>query len=86
VEHFACVCEREVMRRAANPQPALGAAIRKLRKKNGVTQEALAHEAEITVGHLSMIERGHANPSWGAVAEIAQALGVTMAELAKLAE
>lgn len=41
------------MRRAAKPQPALGAAIRELRAKRGLTQEALAQEAEITVGHLS---------------------------------
>jgi transcriptional regulator with XRE-family HTH domain len=74
------------MRRAAKPQPALGAAIRALRTKRGITQETLAQEAEITVGHLSMIERGHANPSWGAVADIAEALDVAIAELAKLAE
>jgi len=74
------------MRRAAKPQPALGAAIRELRGKRGLTQEALAHEAEITVGHLSTIERGHANPSWGAVAAIASALGLSVVEIAKSAE
>lgn len=74
------------MRRAAKPQPALGAAIRELRDKRGITQEALAQEAEITVGHLSMIERGHANPSWGAVVDIAEALEVSIAELAKRSE
>jgi transcriptional regulator with XRE-family HTH domain len=74
------------MRRAAKPQPALGAAIRELRIKRGLTQESLAQEAEITVGHLSMIERGHANPSWGAVEDIAQALDVSIAELARLSE
>lgn len=74
------------MRRAANPQPALGAAIRELRGKRGLTQEALAHEAEITTGHLSMIERGHANPSWGAVAAIAGALGVSMARIGAAAD
>jgi transcriptional regulator with XRE-family HTH domain len=46
----------------------------------------LAREAEITVGHLSMIERGHANPSWGAAEDIAQALDVSIAELARLSE
>lgn len=74
------------MRRAAKPQPALGAAIRELRDKRGITQETLAQEAEITVGHLSMIERGHANPSWGAVVDIAVALEVSIAELAKRSE
>lgn len=74
------------MRAAAKPQPALGAAIRELRTKRGLTQETLAHEAEITVGHLSTIERGHANPSWGAVVAIAEALDVSISSLAKSAE
>lgn len=74
------------MRRAANPQPALGAAVRQLRGERGLTQEALAHDADITAGHLSMIERGLANPSWGAVRAIAKALSVSVADLAKLAD
>jgi len=74
------------MRRAAKPQPALGAAIRALRIKRKITQEMLAQEAEITVGHLSMIERGHANPSWGAVVDISRALDTSIAELAKRSE
>lgn len=74
------------MRRAANPQPALGAAVRQLRGERGLTQESLAQNADITAGHLSMIERGLANPSWGAVKGIANALGVSIADLAKLAD
>lgn len=74
------------MRRAANPQPALGAAIRQLRGERGLTQEALAHDADVTAGHLSMIERGLANPSWGAVKAIGKALDVSVAELAKIAD
>lgn len=72
------------MRRSNNPQPALGAAIRELRAKRGMTQEAVAQSAGITVAHLSGIERGHANPSWGAVEAIADALGVSVVEVAKL--
>ena len=74
------------MRRAAKPQPALGAAIRELRAKRDLTQEALAHSAEVTVSHLSTIERGHANPSWAAVQAIAGALGVSMVEISRLTE
>jgi transcriptional regulator with XRE-family HTH domain len=51
-----------------------------------MTQEALAHGAGITVGHLSKIERGLANPSWGTVEAIAKALGVTLQAVAALAE
>jgi transcriptional regulator with XRE-family HTH domain len=49
-----------------------------------MTQEALAQEAGITVGHMSMIERGHSNPTWGTVRGISAALGTTIADLAKL--
>lgn len=72
------------MRRSDQPQPALGEAIRQLRQKRGITQEDLAHEADITTGTLSLIERGQANPTWGTVKGITAALGVDIAELAKL--
>jgi len=68
------------------PQPALGEAIRQLREKRGATQEDLAHEADITTGTLSLIERGHANPTWGTLKGIAAALGGSMGELGKLAD
>jgi XRE family transcriptional regulator, regulator of sulfur utilization len=74
------------MRRSDQPQPALGTAIRQLREKHGATQEDLAHEADITTGTLSLIERGHANPTWGTVKNIASALSITMTELSALAE
>lgn len=73
------------MRRSDQPQPALGKAIRQLREKRGMTQEALAQEAGITVGHMSMIERGHSNPTWATVKAITVALDVSMVDLAKLA-
>ncbi len=74
------------MRRSDQPQPALGKAIRQLREERGKTQEALAQEAGITVGHMSMIERGHSNPTWATVKAIAAALGESMAELAKVSD
>ena len=74
------------MRHSERPQPALGAAIRQLREKQGGTQEDIGREAGITGATLSLIERGHANPTWDTVRGIAAALGVSMAELAKLAD
>jgi transcriptional regulator with XRE-family HTH domain len=74
------------MRRSEQPQPALGEAIRQLRAKRGLTQEDLAHEADITTGTLSLIERGQANPTWGTVRRIAAALGVSMGDLSKVAD
>lgn len=74
------------MGRPINPQPALGEAIRQLRTKRGISQEDLAHLAGVTTGTLSVIERGRSNPAWGTVKAIAQALDVSMPELAKLVE
>lgn len=71
------------MRRSNNPQPALGSAIRELRGKAGMTQEVAAQRAGITVAHLSGIERGHANPSWAAVMAIAEALDVSIVDIAR---
>lgn len=68
------------------PQKALGLAIRQLREKSGKTQEAVAHEAEITASTLSVIERGESNPTWGTMQGIAAALGVPVSTLAKAAE
>lgn len=74
------------MRRSDQPQPALGKAIRQLRTEREMTQEALAHAAGITVGHLSTIERGHSNPTWATVKAISGALGVAMSELSSVIE
>jgi len=74
------------MRRSDQPQPALGKAIRQLRTERDMTQEALAHTAGITVGHLSTIERGHSNPTWATVKAIAAALNTSMVELTKVVD
>jgi transcriptional regulator with XRE-family HTH domain len=72
------------MRRSDQPQPALGKAIRQLRQEREMTQEAVAHAAGVTVGHLSTIERGHSNPTWATVKSIAAALDAPMVEVTKL--
>lgn len=74
------------MRHSERPQPALGKAIRQLRQKRGLTQVALGEKTGITARSLSLIERGHANPTWDAVARIAAALGSSMGELGNLVD
>lgn len=64
------------------PHVALGQAIRELRLQVDLTQEALAHRADVTVGQLSKIERGHSNPRWLTVMKIAYGLGVPLSDLA----
>lgn len=74
------------VRHSQRPQPALGAAIRQLREKRGVSQVAVARDAGLTGETLSLIERGHANPTWATAGDIAAALGVSITELARLSE
>jgi transcriptional regulator with XRE-family HTH domain len=68
---------------SGKPQPALGEAIRQLREKKGLTQEAVAHGAGITTATLGVIERGLSNPTWATLKGIASALDVSMIELAQ---
>jgi len=76
----------EPMRYSERPQPALGSAIRQLRRKRGLTQEDLAENAGLTAATLSLIERGRANPTWDTVKKIAAALNSSMGELGKLTD
>lgn len=70
----------------AQPQPALGEAIRQLRSKRRMSQEDLAHDAGITISTLSLLERGRSNPTWATVRGIANALNVSLGEVASLAD
>jgi transcriptional regulator with XRE-family HTH domain len=74
------------MRRSSRPQPALGLAVKQVREKKGETQEVVAQRAGIAIPTLSTIESGGANPTWATVGDIAAALGVSVSQLAKLAE
>jgi len=57
-----------------------------MRAERGATQQDIAQAASITVAHLSKIERGRTNPTWGTVVSIAEALETTVAELAARSE
>jgi DNA-binding XRE family transcriptional regulator len=73
-------------RQTPRPQPALGQAIRELRRERGETQEELAARCEISPKTLSLIERGEANPTWATARDIAAALGISIGELAQRSE
>lgn len=70
----------------AEPQPALGKAVRQLREAKGLTQEQVAHAADVHPTWVSRLEGGELNPSWGMVGRIAAGLGVSRTELSKAAE
>lgn len=57
----------------------LGANIRAMRERAGLTVTALAQRAELTKGGLSKIETGRASPPISTLMRIADALGVPLA-------
>jgi transcriptional regulator with XRE-family HTH domain len=66
---------------APNHDRALGAAIRELRQRAGLTQEGLAHAADLTLGTVARTELAQATPRWASIRAIVEALGVTWREL-----
>lgn len=60
---------------------AFGAVVRGFRKETGLSQEALAHMADIERTHFSSIERGTNQPSLWLILKIARALGVSSSDL-----
>ena len=74
------------MPRRDDPQVGLGRAIRALRHKAQLSQEALGERAEIHATWISHIESGRINPTWGNVRRIAKGLRIPLSALAALAE
>ena len=61
----------------------VGLNVQKARRAKGVSQEELAHLAEIHQTYLSGVERGKRNPSILVLDRIAAALGLDIADLTK---
>lgn len=64
----------------------VGRVIRRYRESVGLSQEALAHEADLHRTYISLVERGRRNISVDALAQIAEALGVYPSRLMADAE
>jgi transcriptional regulator with XRE-family HTH domain len=58
-----------------------GDRVRELRRRKGISQEALADLAGLHRTYLGGIERGERNPDLVNIGRIADALGVPLAEL-----
>jgi len=63
-----------------------GAVVRRHRKANGLSQEALAERAEIHHTHVGLIERGERNASLNVAYRVARALGLPLSALIAEAE
>lgn len=64
---------------------AIGATIRSMRLEQGLTQEMLAHVADVDRGYMSRIERGDNNVALITLLKICRALDVSLDTLAKRA-
>jgi len=65
---------------------AFGLAIRRVRTERGLSQERMAHLADLDRSYVSGIERGERNPSLGNILKLTAVLDVSLSELAALAE
>jgi transcriptional regulator with XRE-family HTH domain len=66
----------------AAPDANLARVLRTAREEQGRSQEAVAHDAGLTVTALARIERAQANPAWTTVLQILGALGLSLRQLA----
>lgn len=65
---------------------SLGEAIRSLRKSQGISQEELAHRSQVDRAYMSSIERGTQNPGVMTIIRIADAMGISVAEIFTMAK
>jgi transcriptional regulator with XRE-family HTH domain len=68
------------------PDPTLAAVLQRFRHRNGLTQEALAFKASVTIATMSRIERGAVDPAWTTIRAVAKALDVSLDELGAAVE
>jgi XRE family transcriptional regulator, regulator of sulfur utilization len=64
-----------------NPAKAFAIALKRLRTAHGLTQEALAHEASLSLTSLARIETAVQEPKIGTVLNLAKAMKISGAEL-----
>lgn len=64
-----------------NVKQMIGARIGEMRRKKGMTQEELSGKMGIGPKYLSSIERGKENPTLSTLINLADSLGVDLAEI-----
>src|SRR5215211_4673001 len=67
---------------ATEPEPHFGEIIRRLRQEAGLSQAGLAAAAGVHTRQITRYESGEQQPALGVAQRLAQALGVTLDELA----
>jgi XRE family transcriptional regulator, fatty acid utilization regulator len=61
----------------------MGRTLKRLRRQRGLTQQALAVKAGVSLGYLSRLEVDMHDPRLSTLRKLAKALGVPVAELVK---
>ena len=61
----------------------VGRNVRRIRQRNGLTQEQFAEVSGFSQQYISGLERGHRNPTIVTLYELATALGVSHVELVR---
>lgn len=64
-----------------NQRKAFGARIRALRAEQGISQEELAHRAELDRSYVGQVERGERNVSLDNIFRLSIALGASVGNL-----
>lgn len=72
--------------RTKAPTVAFAEVLKELRAQKGLTQEALALEAETERSHISALERAEKGPSLATLFSVASALGISAGELVSRVE
>lgn len=68
------------------PEVAFGIVLRELRKRQDLSQEALAHQADLERNYVSLLERGLNSATVKTIFKLAPALEVTAAEFLSMVE
>ena len=68
------------------PEQAFGQILRAMREERQLSQERLALESGYSREYVSMIERGHRNPTLVAIFRLAQVLAISPSELVRRTE
>lgn len=68
------------------PDPVLGAVLRRFRHDREATQEQVGHEAGLTTATYAKIELAQSVPAWNTVRRVIAALDVSLVELAEAIE
>ncbi len=64
-----------------DPLDTFAANLRRLRQERGLSQERLAHAADLNMTHVAKIERSEREPGVRTVAKLAKALQISAGEL-----